>query len=373
MPSVVTLLAVFLLSGCASPLARMPRQGSGTQPGLTGQYCVTPLPTSWQDALAAGPGVTTPKTESVFAAAPAGGTYFAAFYSATWSGVAELSIASGAVRRIATFADPSQDQIGFGAFGGQWLAWEESLSPSNYDSWVIWAWNASTGALAEVASSAALGSSLAAQTPQPEIALSGDEIAWVQNGPSGIPEIMLHNLATKSTAIAAQGAVGPPTFWESTLLYPSLQRGQTYNELKAVSIQSLAPAAVPVGLSAARGLGMLSASVAAVVWTGTDQTSVWYWQPGLRHPFEIYTGSNGFAEFYSMAGPYVVWDTSSGPIVADTETRSLVNLGSQYGYAVAAGSWILIAGDAVNQQKTMHPLETISAIDIAAVSALAAC
>jgi hypothetical protein len=280
-------------------------------------------------------------------------------YVSTWTpqfaGVAALSLATGQLRRIRAFPRPATDQAD-GSSGGRWLVWEETHSLQSLDNFTVYAWNSATGRLRRLGHS--LPGPRGAPWPSPwhAPAVSGHYAAWAQGyGPGGEVEVMLANLATGQVRIIRRGHAQPPFFDGGLVVWPESDQPGAQTTLRAVSLSTGRPAALPAALRAVHGTEFVV----------TDGTRTAYLSPGLtalyyspaqdqqaRVVLRLTTGVS-FAGL-AIAPGSLAWTTTKATYLASTRTGGYAQVTPEYGDVTGSGH-DLVVSDAPSR-KAVHPI-----------------
>ena len=153
-----------------------------------------------------------------------GRTGYASAWTPSFSGVAAVDLQTGALHRIMRFASPGTDQAD-GAWGGRWLAWEQTYSLQSLDRFTVYAWDSTTGVERRLGGSLASRSGMPWPSPWHAPAVSGDFAAWAQGyGPGGLVQIRLADLATGQVRVVARGHDQAPFFDGDLLVWPESDR-----------------------------------------------------------------------------------------------------------------------------------------------------
>jgi hypothetical protein len=300
-------------------------------------------------------------------ASPDGRVAYVAAWTPAFSGVAALSITSGSLHPISQFANPADDQAD-GASAGPWLVWMETYSLNNLDRFSIDAWNADTGRLHRIGHSLAGPGGTPWPSPWHAPAVSGDYAAWAQgDGPGGLVEIRLADLATGAVTTIRSGHVQAPFFDRGLVVWPESDTPGSETILRAYSIAAHALAPLPPVLAAVRGTDFvvtdgtrtayLSPGFSALYYSpGQDQVA----QPVLRLPL----GAD-FTDL-ALAPGTLAWSTTTATFLASTTTGAFTQVTPAYGYATGSGSVMLIT-DAPTE-KVGHPPLLMHVVHPAAIA-----
>lgn len=210
-----------------------------------------------------------PRGSEPIAVSPNGQRYFAAVEAASRSGVVEVSLSTGKVRRIEKFASPIKNSadgqtsttpevtIDELSFDGRWLVWTQQRQlAAGTATTTVMAWDSASGDLWSIAGP--LSDSLILVEGQ---AKASGLIAWGEypKGSSRPIHFQLYSLRTRhSTAVleaphATQG--GAAFFWQRTLLFDVVgsSAAEAKWHLEATAVSTVKPVAVPAELRDLRG------------------------------------------------------------------------------------------------------------------------
>ena len=358
-----------VLAGCA---ASQPQNRAATTPS-GGDLSPSPVPVA-----AAGPaafcaaaplgGLTQPLASAVpgsaeaalvpLGAAPDGRTAYVAAWTPGFAGVAALNLATGRLRAISPFADPAADQAD-GASAGRWLVWTQTSSVTDLDSFTVDAWDAVTGRLR------VLGHSLTGPdgTPWPSPwhapAVSGHYAAWAQGyGQGGLVEIELADLDTGAVLTVRRGHVQAPFFDGQLVVWPESDRPGSETSLRADSVLTRAPAALPAVLAPVRGTDFVVTDGNRTAYLSPDFTRLLYSpaQDRPARPVLALPAGNDFTDL-AIAPGVLAWSTTTATFLASTSTGAYAQVTPRYGYPTGSGSVMLIS-DAPTRQSAHPPLPT---------------
>jgi hypothetical protein len=294
-----------------------------------------------------------------------------AVYVSAWtpgfSGVAELNLATGRLRKVSAFADPAKDQAD-GTADGRWLVWAQTYSLSSLDRFTMRAWDSATGHLLRLGESIAGSGGTPWPSPWHAPAVSGHYAAWAQGyGPGGLVEIRLADLETGQVTTIRGGHTQPPLFDGSLVVWPESDAPGTQTTLRAYSLtrQRLVP--LPPALRGVHGTEFVV----------TDGTRTAYFSPSLTRlyysarqdePARLALALPAGATFanLSMAPGALAWTTSRATYLASTRTGAFTKVTPRFGYATGSGSVVLVS-DAPSQ-KAVHPALPLHVVDPAAIT-----
>jgi hypothetical protein len=291
-------------------------------------------------------------------AAPDGRTAYVAAWTHGFAGVAALNLATGRLHAISPFPDPAADQAD-GAAAGRWLVWTQTSSVTDLDSFTVDAWDAGSGRLR------VLGRSLPGPdgTPWPSPwhapAVSGHYAAWAQGyGPGGLVEIELADLDTGVVVTVRRGHVQAPFFDGRLLVWPESDRPGSETSLRAYSLATGAPAALPAVLQPVRGTDFVVTDGHRTAYLSPDFSRLLYSpaQDQPARPVLALPAGNDFTDL-AIAPGVLAWSSTTATFLASTSTGAYAQVTPKYGYPTGSGSVMLIS-DAPTQQAAHPPLPT---------------
>jgi hypothetical protein len=352
--------------------------GGPGQPGLTGggraagpgaalAFCPaapTPVLRAALDRVV--PGTGRAELEPLGVTGDGRGAYVSA-WTPGFSGVAELSLATGALREIRAFAQPSTDQAD-GTASGHWLVWAQTYSLSSLDRFTMYAWNAVTGRLLRLGQSIAGRRGVPWPSPWHAPAVSGNYAAWAQGyGPGGLVEIRLANLVTGQVTTIRRGHVQPPLFDGGLVVWPESDAPGTQTALRAYRPASRRLVALPAALAAVHGTDFVAADGTRTAYLDPSLTRLYY-SARPDQPARLALALPVGAEFGSLAlAPgTLAWTTSRATYLASTRTGAFTQVTPEYGYATGSRS-VMLVSDAPDG-KAVHPPLPLHVISPAALS-----
>ena len=377
--------AAILLPRLATPARPRVHHPVQIQPS---RLCQVPLPRSWSAALAQNqtPVTTvTAATPLAFAVAPDGASYFADFYSSSWSGIVEVHRASGSVQRVYQFPSATA-QVMSGAFDGHWLVWTLSTTKTNPQPASLMAWNSQTGRVATLVPTSnpftAIYFTLDATSP----AGGRGWLAWtvVPQGVGGGQYFLADLSSGKQRALPLVTLAGYGYFVGDLFVYavppPSADREPTplpspKSKYGAVSMTSFTATSVPAQL-----IPELEAVRTSLVSSWVAGTAVWskqsgtldFWPGGRSAAFSLSSGQaiDGVAQ----AGPLVTWTNGDGSMyIADLRSGSFARLPMTWGGENGSAGAILYTWSPSPLTQKISPLYTSSILDVASLPPLPHC
>jgi hypothetical protein len=284
-----------------------------------------------------------------------GTTAYVSAWTAGFAGVAALDLATGGIREIRQFPDPATDQAD-GSSGGRWIAWEETHSLSTLDDFTVFAWDSVTRRLLMLGHSLNGPGGTPWPSPWHPPAVSGDHAAWAQGyGPGGEVEIRLADLATGQVRVIRAGHTQPPFFDRDLVVWPESGRPGAQTTLRAFSLASDRPAALPPVLRAVHGTEFVVTDGTRTAYLSPDLTTLYY-SPAqdqraravLRLPAGDYFGD------LAMGPGTLAWTTTAATYLASTQTGGYVRVTPRYGDATGSAAGVVIS-DAPSG-KADHPV-----------------
>jgi hypothetical protein len=298
-----------------------------------------------------------------------GTTAFVSAWTAAFSGVAALNLASGSLRPILRFGHPAAEQAS-GAFGGRWLVWALTYSLQSLDRFTMYAWDSRTGRLEVLGRSTSGPGGVPWPSPWHAPAVSGDWAAWAQGyGPGGLVQIRLANLATGAVRVIRAGHVQPPFFDGSLVVWPESDRPGAQTSLRAYSLPTGRPAPLPPVLRPVRGTEFVATDGVRTAYLSPDLTALYY-SPSqaagarlvLRLPPAV-----AFAGL-SIGQGALAWTTTQATYLANTATGGYAKVTPAYGLAVTGQGAAVLVSDAP-AAKAAHPVLAMHVVTAAGIGA----
>jgi hypothetical protein len=283
-----------------------------------------------------------------------------AAYVSAWtpgfSGVAELNLATGALRPIRPFADPVTDQAD-GTASGHWLVWAQTYSLSSLDRFTMYAWNAVTGRLLRLGQSIAGPHGVSWPSPWHAPAVSGHYAAWAQGyGPGGLVEIRLANLVTGQVTTIRRGHVQPPLFDGGLVVWPESDAPGTQTTLRAYRLAAGRLTALPAALAAVHGTEFVVTDGTRTAYLDPSLTRLYYSaRPGQPARLALALPAGTDFDSLALAPGTLAWTTSRATYLASTRTGAFTAVTPEYGYATGSGSVVLVS-DAPAAKAVRPPL-----------------
>jgi hypothetical protein len=321
-------------------------------------FCPAPAAPRLTQALArAVPGSATEEMVPLGAAPGDRTAYFAAWTHA-FTGVAALDLATGRLRAISPFTDPAADQAD-GTASGPWLVWTQTSSVTDLDSFTVYAWNAVTRRVRAIGRSLAGPGGTPWPSPWHAPAVSGHYAAWARGyGPGGLVEIELANLETGTVVTLRRGHVQAPFADGQLIVWPESDTPGSETSLRAYSLGTGAPAALPAVLAAVRGTDFVVTDGHRTAYLSPDFGRLLY-SPAQDQPARLVlalAAGNDFTDL-AIAPGVLAWSTTTATFLASTSTGAYAQVTPRYGYPTGSGSVMLIT-DAPTQQAAHPPLPT---------------
>ena len=334
-------------------------------PGL--EFCPTQAAPSLRTVLArAVPGSSQAEVQPLGVAGDGRQVYVSA-WTPDFSGVGLLSLATGRLRSIRPFGDPTTDQAD-GAADGRWLVWAQTYSLSSLDRFTMYAFDSATGKLRRIGRSIAGPGGVPWPSPWHAPAVSGHYAAWAQGyGAGGLVEIRLADLATGQVTTIRQGHVQPPLFDGNLVVWPESDAPGTQTTLRAYSLTARRLVPLPPALRAVHGTEFVVSDGTRTAYLSPDLTRLYY-SPRQDQPARLSLVLPGGVDFAGlvMAPGTLAWTTSQATYLASTRTGAFTKVTRRYGYATGSGSVVLVT-DAPSQ-KAVHPALPLHVVDPAGIS-----
>ena len=296
-----------------------------------------------------------------------GADAYVSAWSPSFTGVAQLDLATGALHKIHAFANPTTDQAD-GSASGTWLVWAQTYSLSSLDRFTMYAWNSATRRLQKLGESIAGPGGKPWPSPWHAPAVSGHYAAWAQGyGTGGLVEIRLADLDTGQVTTIRQGHTQPPLFDGNLVVWPESDAPGTQTTLRAYSLTARRLVPLPPALRGVHGTEFVTTDGTRTAYLSPDLTRLYY-SPRQDQPatlaLQLPAGAN-FADL-AMAPGVLAWTTSKATYLASTKTGAFTKVTASYGYATGSGSVILVT-DAPGQ-KAVHPALPLHVVDPAGIT-----
>jgi hypothetical protein len=341
--------------------------GQAAVPGAVPAFCPVPRTPAVRAALArVVPGSGQAELEPLGVTGDGRGAYVAA-WTPGFSGIAEVSLATGALRPIRAFAHPGTDQAD-GTASGQWLVWAQTYSLSSLDRFTMYARNAATGRLLRLGQSVAGPGGVPWPSPWHSPAVSGHYAAWAQGyGPGGLVEIRLANLVTGQVTTIRRGHTQPPLFDGGLVIWPESDAPGAQTTLRAYSLAAGRLVALPAALAAVHGTAFVVTDGTRTAYLDPSLTRLYY-SARQDQPARLALALPAGTDFASLAlAPgTLAWTTSRATYLASTGTGAYMQVTRAYGYATGSRSVLLVSDPP--GVKAVHPPLPLHVLSPAALS-----
>jgi hypothetical protein len=348
----------------------------GSRPArASGGWCRAQSTSSWRRTLSrhvVGLSRTTRLTP--FALAHDRRSFFAAIYSADFSGVAEIDARTSAVRRIKAFPDAAEDQAD-GAFDGRRLVWAEYHSLTDPGDFTVWAWDSRSGQVTQIGAATRSSNGEFWESPfRAPDALSGIA-TWVQGiGPGGTTAVHVYDLRAGQGATIHRGhAQGAFLLARHRVAWPESPRPGRVTRMQVASTLTGKRIEVPRALRTLRGVSGLATDGHRIAYPNAPYRSVW-WSPSLRRkPREILAArSPGHVDdSVRIGGRYVGFGIWPRGFVADTTARRYVQVSGHGGWTLLDDTTLLVVFGST--RKEVHPRLRVAFVPLAKLPPLPAC
>jgi hypothetical protein len=341
------------MAASGSPPDHPAGPASARQPGPPLAFCPVPAGAPLRAALARVVPGTGSTAVAPLGVAAGGQAAFVSAWTPGFSGVAQLSLATGRLSPVFRFADPAADQAD-GTASGQWLVWAQTYSLSSLDRFTMYAWNTRARRLLRLGQSIPGPGGVPWPSPWHAPAVSGHYAAWAQGyGPGGLIEIRVANLNTGQVATIRQGHVQPPLFDGGLVIWPESDAPGTQTTLRAWSLAGRRLVPPPAALAAVHGTEFIVTDGTRTAYLSPSLTRLYY-SPGPAQPARLAVALPADATFadLALAPATLAWTTSQATYLASTRTGAYTQVTPAYGYAT--GGPVMLVSDAP-AQKAAHP------------------
>ncbi len=334
------------LTGCsgtpgATPSGPPSSGGSPTSSSTAGPdgraFCLVVLPAAWSAALTAGR-IAHAADESLVinAVAEDGSSAFADSYRA---GVRELVWLRGDRRTtVMRMGDPDQQVFG-AAFDGRWLVYSIWDRPELRTSWTMYAWDSSAGRAPRVLGRATVPGAF----PYP-IVYNGRAF-WTLPVGEQAAEVHTTDLATGSDRVIGSGWAGYPFRFGSLAVWPEMATQSMAIEVRAASIRTGDPAALPTELSDPLTRPLFQNGDAdTYVWSTDDLATLRAWRSGAASPLTIIARAptGQYLQWPRVGGPLVTWDNGLAQYVADLRSGSYAQITPEGGVTLLSRDALVV-------------------------------
>jgi hypothetical protein len=290
---------------------------------------------------------------AVITLSPDGSSAYVLTTTHGFHGIAEESVATGAIIRTIE-ALPASDDGAIGGLGPDgdliWYIVHSSYGGENSDTTPMQLWSPRTGTVTLLAPAGQSGGALSAP-----VFYGADHgvAAWEQADRSE-REIVVANLRTGVTDVVAHGQVLAPVFDGDTLVWPTGSPPAGHSSdlaaVRADRLPAVVSAAVPVPLRAAGQASLIASAGGQTAYFSADLTGLFY-SPGLAEPARLVLRlpqGDTFSAGPPALGPgYLGWMTAgAASYLASTSSLAAATLtdgSSEYGSVQAAGSFVVAA------------------------------
>jgi len=309
-----------------------------------------------------------------FALAHDSRSFFAAIYSADFSGVAEIDARANAVERIKAFPDAVEDQAD-GAFDGRWLVWAEYHSLTDPGDFTIWAWDSHSGQVTQIGGAIRSSNGEFWESPLRAPDALGGIATWVQgSGPGGMTAVHVYDLrAHHGTVIRRGHTQGSFLLARHRVGWPASPRPGRVTRMHVASALTGKRAGVPRALRRLRGVSGLATDGHGIAYPTAAYRSIW-WSPSLRRkPIKILAvrSSDHVDDSVRIGDRYVGFGIWPGVFVADTTTRRYVRVARHGGWTLLDDTALLVVFGST--RKAIHPRLLVAYVPLGRLPPLPAC
>jgi hypothetical protein len=314
------------------------------------------------------------KTLLPFALAHDRRSFFAAIYSAGFSGVAEIDTRANAIRRIKAFPDAVEDQAD-GAFDGRWLVWAEYHSLSDPGAFTVWAWDSRSGQVTQIGAATRSSNGEFWESPLRAPDVLRGIATWAQGiGPRGMTAVHVYDLRARHGTVIHRGhAQGPFLLARHRVAWPESSRPGRLTRIHVASTLTGRRVEVPPALRGLRGVSGLATNGRRIAYPTAAYGSIW-WSPSLRRKSrKILTAHSPHHvdDSVRIGGRYIGFGIWPRGFVADTRTR-------RYAQVTRHGGWILVDDTALlvvfgSAKKVIHPRLRVAFVPLGRLPPLPAC
>ena len=349
------------------------------KPVVSSSWCQARPDSAWNEALKNGV-VSLSRRHSIipWGIAGDGRTFFASYYSASYSGVVRITAVNGHVKRIKRFPDAVNDQAD-GTFDGRWLVWHEYHSLYDWYDFTTWSWDSHTGKVRQIgaAQKGPNGAYLVSSWRQPDA--RGGFAIWEQGarGPGYEPgDIHTVNLRSGRGRVIRHGHVeesflldGHRVVWNESMKPGALTVMRTANVKSGRIVTS------PVAIRRMRGALMPATNGHALAFTTAQSARLW-WTPALskaaRRVYTIHRKGYAIDNSLQVSDRYLMFGTNIGPslYLADVVAGRYMKIGPGGWGRLGAKSLLLVRP---SNKKALHGISDTIFVPLAALPPIPEC
>ena len=301
-------------------------------------------------------------------------SFFAAIYSAGFSGVAEIDARTHAVKRIKAFPDAVADQAD-GAFDGRRLVWAEYHSLTDPGDFTVWAWDSRSDRVTQIGAATRSSDGEFWESPFRAPDALGGIATWVQGiGSGGITAVHVYDLRTGQGTVIHRGhAQGSFLLARHRVGWPESTRPGRLTRMHVASALTGRRVEVPRALRRLRGVSGLATNGHRIAYPTAAYGSIW-WSPSLRRrPREILTApSPGHVDdSVRIGGRYIGFGVWPREFVADTKTRRYVQVARHGGWTLLDDTALIVVFGST--RKAIHPRLRVAFVPLGGLPPLPPC
>jgi hypothetical protein len=301
-------------------------------------------------------------------------SFFAAIYSAKFSGVAEIDARTSAVERIKAFPDAVEDQAD-GAFDGRWLVWAEDHSLSDPGAFTVWAWDSRSGKVRQIGAATRSPNGEFWESPLRAPDARGGVATWVQGiGPGGTTAVHVYDLRARHGKVIHRGhAQGSFLLARHRVGWPESSGPRRMTRMHVASTLTGKRVEVPPALRRLRGVSGLATNGDRIAYPTAAYGSIWWSRSLRRTPREILTARSPrhVDDSVRIGGRYIGFGIWPREFVADTTPRRYVQVARHGGWTLVDGTALLVVFGST--RKAIHPRLRVAFVPLGRLPPLPAC
>jgi hypothetical protein len=261
-----------------------------------------------------------------------GRAFYAAIYSARFSGVVKVDARTSRYTRVRRFPDARNDQA-VGTFGGRWLVWEELHSLSDPGDFTVWAWDARTGRARQIGAAERGPSGEFWESPFRDPDVRGGYATWAQgSGPEGVTDVHVYDLLRDRDRVVRHGhAQGSFFVGGGRIVWPESPRPGAATRMFVADVSTGASLPVPPSLNPLRGVSGLATDGTSIAFPNGDYTAL-SWSPSLttapRRVFSTGNPGDHIDNSVQIAGRFAAFGVPLHSFLADVRARRYVQIGA---------------------------------------------
>ena len=301
-------------------------------------------------------------------------SFFAAIYSARFSGIGEINTRTSAVTRITGFPDPRFDQAS-AAFDGRWLVWAEYHGFDSFNDFTIWAWDTQARKLTQIGAATRSPGGQFWESPWRGPDARGGIATWVQGvGPDQLGDVHTYSLRDGRDLVVRHGHPGGAfLLGRHVVIWGEASAPGAPTRLHAASALTGKTARVPTALRSLRNVTGLQTDGRRIAYPDSHYKSLW-WSAALDDASSEVVATRHLHHVDNsvrVGGRYVGFGIYPSVYVADTRLKRYVEVSKRGGWALVDSVGLLVVYGTT--KKVLHPVLRTSFVRLRDLPPMPAC